>query len=936
MSKGSRKTIHVVSNSHWDREWGYPFEETRLLLVDFMDNLLELLDGTTAEEFHSFTMDSQTLCVEDYLELRPEKRATLEKHVKSGRLIIGPWYSLPEEYIVNGESLVRNLLVGHRVAQDLGKVCKVGYTPFSYGQTSQMPQIYKGFDIDTIIFYRGINTPHSEFILEGPDGTRLLGMRFGCMSRFSYYIYVYRVLRYGSDDVFARYDWDRGAAPFRLAREDRPREHYYVLDKHIKQWNDKPIRDQLLKLVKDESEHFTTSHICCMQGFDTSDPDPEEAKIMKLCQKLLPEHTIKFSDLETYMNAMRKEVKDPTVLTGESRDPGSTGKWTHLMGDVISARTRLKRANHKAEVYLQRLAEPWSAIGSMAGGEYLKTALDRCWKLLLQNHPHDTITGGGIDQMEKDSLFRFDQICIISEGLARRGMGAVQIAVDNSDLSPKDSVLTVFNPCPFPRKGVVSCYIDMPKGMGYDCFSVRTPDGKKRMRIQRKEQFEWSSLIRNLQDISIELNSQRVLCHVEVDDIPAFGYKTFHIAREEKWPIEHGTLAPETNVLENEHLRVKFNSDGTLDIMHKETKQTYAGVHYLEDTGETGHSWIHMEPDGNQTITSHGFPCVIALEEAGPLLARMRVEYHMDVPAGIEDELTAQFREDAMNHTRRTKERKKLVVTSRFTLRAGARRLDVTTSLDNQCRNHRLRVMFPTGLNAKQTHAEAGFDVIARDITVKKGNAYYGRPNPQYPMYRFVDMTDGKKGFAILNTGIREYEALDNAERTLGITLFRAFTFRNCPIFGRWEVYPEMDLAQCIGPHEWTYSIYPHKGDWTNGVFEQAEELNLPLDPAQCGPHKGALPKSMSFLTVSGANAQLTAFKRHEDRAGSYLVRVFNPADKPTTAKLTFASTVKRAWLTNLNEERRKELKADGRIVRVPLGKKKIGTVEVELAAAPY
>src|SRR5690606_36382612 len=100
-----------------------------------------------------------------------------------------------------------------------------------------------------------------------------------------------------------------------------PRGHYYVLDKDKKQWNDDPIREQLLKLVKDESEHFTTSHICCMQGFDTSDPDPRESEIMKLCQELLPEHTIKFSNLDDYMKAMKKEVKDLTVLKGESRNP---------------------------------------------------------------------------------------------------------------------------------------------------------------------------------------------------------------------------------------------------------------------------------------------------------------------------------------------------------------------------------------------------------------------------------------------------------------------------------------------------------------------------------------------------------------------------------------------------------------------------------------
>ena len=924
-----RKTIHVVSNSHWDREWGYPFEETRLLLLDFMDELLELLD--TDPDFHSFTMDSQTLCVEDYLEFRPEKRATVEKHVKSGRLIIGPWYSLPEGYIVNGESLVRNLVVGHRVAQSLGKVSKVGYTPFGYGQTSQMPQIYNGFGIDTIIFYRGINTPKSEYVLEGPDGSRLLGMRFGCMSRFSYYIYVYRVLRYGSDDVFARYDWDRGAAPFRLATDRHPHAHYYVLDDKKKQWNAGPIPGQLRKLVADESEHFSTSHICCMQGFDSSNPDPKETAIMRMCQEMMPEHTIRFSDLGEYMEAMRKEVENQTVLTGESRDPGSTGKWTHLFGDVISARIRLKQANHRAEVNLQRLAEPWSAIGSMVGGEYVKTALDRAWRLLLQNHPHDTITGGGIDQMERDSLFRFDQVDIISEGLARRGMQAVQIRIDNSDLSEKDAVLTVFNPSPFPRGGVISCYIDMPQNMGYEAFSVQTPDGKRR-RLQVKEQFPAGTLVRNLQDISIELRSERALCHIEVDDIPAFGYKTYHLVREEALGYVPGTLAPEARVLENAHLRVEFNSDGTLDIAHKESGRVFKGQHYIEDTGETGHSWIHMEPESNETITSHGFPCSIEIEEAGPLLARMRVDYYMQIPASVEDEPGIDFREGDLNNTRRTNERKELVITSRFTLRAGSKRLDVTTSLDNQCKHHRLRVVFPTRLDTDRTDSEAAFDVISRDIHVKKGNAYYGKPNPQYPMHRFVDMTDGEVGFSILNnSGLREYEAMDTRERPLAITLLRAFTYRNSPVFGRWETYPDMELAQCIGPHEWSYAIYPHTGDWTNGVFEQAEDHNLPLEAAQAGPHKGALPKAMSFLEVRGKNLQITAFKRAEDRKGTYVVRLFNPTGRTVSAALKTFKPIKKAWLTDLNEKRQEKLEPKRNTLRLKVGKKMIMTVEIQL-----
>ena len=925
-----RKVIHVISNSHWDREWCYPFEETRLLLLDFMDGLLDLLDNDP--DFHSFTMDAQTGCIDDYLELRPEKLATIKKHVQSGRLIIGPWYTLPEEYIVNGESLVRNMLVGHRVAQELGRVSKTGYTPFSYGQTSQMPQLYNGFGIDTIIFYRGINTPHSEFMLEGPDGSRLLGMRFGCMSRFSYYVYIYRVLRYGSDDVFARYDWDRGSAPFRLADVSRPREHYYVLDDAKKQWNEKPIAEQLQKLVHDESEHFTTRHIACMQGFDTSNPDPKESDIIKLCQKLMPEHDIKLSSLEAYMDAMRKEVKNPTLLTGESRNPGSTGKWTHLFGDVLSARIKLKQANHRAEVSLQRQAEPWSAIRKMLGGEYLKSAMDRAWKFLLQNHPHDTITGAGIDRMEEDSLYRAAQVEIISEGLMRRGMQAVQISIDNSDLSARDSVITLFNSCPFPRKGVVSCYIDMPDGMGYEAFSVRTPDGKVVKSFQIKEESEPGVLIRNLQDISIELRSRRVLCHLEVDEIPAFGYRTYHLVREPRFAYVPGTLAPETNVLENEFLRVEFNSDGTLDMTHKETGKQFSGLHYIEDCGESGHSWVHAEPDRNRIITSHGGPVAIELEEAGPLFAKMRVTYRMQIPVSIEPELTQDFREGFMNHVRRTDATKEMVVVSRFTLRAGAQRLDVTTEVDNPCKNHRVRVVFPTRINAKTTDSEAGFDVISRDIHVKKGNAYYGKPNPQYPMHRFVDMTDGKQGFAVLNsTGLREYEAMDLKDRPLAITLFRAVTYRNCPVFGRYEVYPEMELAQCLGKNTWTYALYPHAGDWTNGVYAQAEDLNLPLEAAQAGPHKGKLPKTMSFMELSGKNLQLTAFKRSEDREDTYVVRVFNPAEKAVEGSLTLHKAVKKAWVTNLNEERESALKPTGKTVKFKVAKKKIVTIEFQI-----
>jgi len=310
----------------------------------------------------------------------------------------------------------------------------------------------------------------------------------------------------------------------------------------------------------------------------------------------------------------------------------------------------------------------------------------------------------------------------------------------------------------------------------------------------------------------------------------------------------------------------------------------------------------------------------------------MRVDYHMQIPVSIEDELDEHFRSEHKAHTKRTKERREMVVTSRFTLRADQKRLDVVTSFENTCKHHRLRVVFPTNLDCDRTDSEAGFDVIPRDIHVKKDNAYYGKLNPQYPMHRFVDMTDGKQGFAVLNdSGLREYEAMDTADRPLAITLIRAFTYRNCPIFGRFEVHPEMERAHCLGEHEYSYSLYPHTGDWENGVYAQAEELNLPLEPAQAGPHEGTLPKALSFLEVQGENLQVTAFKQAEDRPDSYVVRLFNPTQKTVAGAIKVHRPIKGAWLTNLNEERREELKVAGQSITLDVAHKKIVTLEFVL-----
>ena len=194
------------------------------------------------------------------------------------------------------------------------------------------------------------------------------------------------------------------------------------------------------------------------------------------------------------------------------------------------------------------------------------------------------------------------------------------------------------------------------------------------------------------------------------------------------------------------------------------------------------------------------------------------------------------------------------------------------------------------------------------------------------------DMTDGEAGFAVINnSGLREYEAMDQTDRPLAITLLRAFTYRNSPVFGRWETYPDMELAQCIGKFEWRYALYPHAGDWKNGCYREAEDMNLPLEPAQAGPHEGTLPKAMSFLTLEGDNLQITALKQAEDRPGSYILRLFNPDDAPVQGRVILFKDVQEAWLTNLNEERQEALQPEKNRLMLEVGAKKIVTLEFRI-----
>ena len=931
-----RYELHVISNTHWDREWLYDFQETRLSLVEMMDKLLAVLEKEP--RYRAFLLDSQTAPLDDYLEIRPENRARIEAQVRAGRLLIGPWYTCPEEFNVNGESLVRNLLFGHKVAQSFGGVMKVGYSPFSYGQCSQMPQIYNGFGIDTILFYHGI-TPEeskSEFIFEGPDGSRLFASRMGSMARYNFYFHVFRPTVYGKGLTERQYEWRAGGLPFHLCDPDHYRDHHFLVDPP-KDLDEGRLRQGLRALKEMELEQCTTPYLAYMMGHDSSDADPIEVEIIERGKKMVGEDLLIHSTLPDWIAKVKASATDLTVLKGERRTPRRLGTRVHLFSDVTSSRTRMKQANSRAENLLQRHAEPFCALAWLLGEEYPKSALDLAWRYLLQCHAHDSIAGSGVDQIERDMHSRLDQVSNIANALTRRALQAIQLRIDNSDESADAVLLTVFNPSPYPRSEVLTAFVDLPPELNINQFAVEDAATGSAVLAQEVSREERMAVARHLGDATMEIPGTTVQVDFAAEEVPPLGYRTYRISAQAEAHRSHENLVVGERAMENERLVVKINDDGTLRIAHKPTGRIFDNLHYFEDRGEAGHAWRHIPPALDRAITTRGHQATIALEQSGPLLARFRIDWRLSIPEGLDEGGGDYIRrlDGDGDCARRTEHEKPLLITSRITLRRGAESVEIETSFDNRCDNHRLRAVFPTNLAAAVSCAETAFDVVERPVERAPDSPWFGQWNPTYPMQRFVDVSDGEAGLAVIVEGLREYEVTDTPERTIAITLMRAYEVALTTVSWRWERHPEMRLSQCPGEHLFRYMICPHARTWDQSpVLREAERLNVPLIVAQVGPHPGNLPKADGFLAVEPRTACLSALKQSED-GGGLILRMFNPSGERMTQRVSLGRgrRIARAWLTNLNEERDQELRiADGSAVMLDIGPKKIVSVLIEPA----
>lgn len=853
---------HVVSHTHWDREWYRTFEAFRVRLVALTDTLLDLLERDP--DYGPYYFDGQMRPIEDYIEVCPHQTERLKRAFEEGRIYSGPWYVQPDEFLVSGEALIRNLLMGRRTAREWGTEAKVGYAPDAFGHTAQIPQILRGFGIDNAVLFRGITADQvgSEFNWRSPDGSEVLCIKMPDDNAYSNWFYRFRETLADTDRKVAL-DADRVIAEATALLEDSIR------------------------------ERPATPHILWMDGVDHILPQPRTPEMIRLINRRMGDRVhVRTSRLDEFVACVREARPDLPVVTGELRVANRAWKLQALLAHVASSRIHLKQRNHACETLLERWAEPWSAIawamqaGSAAGGGPAtggrwdaRPFLRQAWKVLLLNHPHDSICGCSIDQVHRDMLPRFDQVEQIGELIVAWSLQTIadmtdtwRVATDRHDPEPI-CALVVFNPLGWERRSEeVTATALVPTSCACETLGVYRGDDEIPARVEPLPPCH--TLDQAPHDIPVGHAWKRFRVTFRAD-VPALGVAVYHLAPKTeamRATGERQVARVGSRSIENGRLRIEAHDNGTLTMTDLRTGRTYHGLLAFEDGGDHGDGYNYVPPVRDRVVrTTDAAPMgsdVAIQTELKGTDAVMRIEHRWFVPEGRDgdgrDETT-----QALVH-----------IGCEMTLGPESSVIVVAITVENGARDHRLRVLCPSGAAEAETYAvEQAFCVVERPIRLPDCTGWKEKQPGTGPQKTFTDVSDAVQGLAVINKGLPESEVLDDSDRTIAVTLLRCT--------GQGVGLPEDQVeGQMIGRHEFRLALFPHVGDWRSArVWQAAHGFNVPLRAVQTGVHRGSIADGHSFIEVKPETLVLSAVKPTEDGEG-IAVRAYSLADEPVEAQV--------------------------------------------------
>ncbi|MEJ5229604.1 MAG: hypothetical protein WHT65_06345 [Pseudothermotoga sp.] len=491
------KKAFVITHTHWDREWYATFEIFRERLIVLLEKLTQIMSKD--DSFKHFHLDGQTIVLEDFQEAM-DRSEELFNLIRKGRIAVGPWYILADEFLVSPESWIRNYLYSEKIAEQLNiEISKVGYLPDMFGHNAYMPSVVKGLGMKWAVIWRGVDgIEKTTFCWSSP---------FGDSVNVVYLIHSYS-----------------NAAHFGIEREALKRK--FVEEAEILSKID-PTNPPLL-----------------MNGTDHEIPYCDIGKIVE--EISTPDMQFVQTSFEEYIAAL----SDPKpTLVGELRSP----KIVPVLKDVTSARIWEKILHHRAEKFYIHYLEPILAISKILGNPTPYQSLSYGWKLILQCQPHDSICGCSVDEVHRTVQNRLKRSIDHGEALFAKTF------LQMSGKRVSDMALTVFNPLEREFKGVVESHLRLDEGK-YDFIDEESGEIVESVALNQAEDLETdlSTLVRFYESHTtkaIENDMREKYGYLLNINVPAFGFKTLRIVP--KTEKTENVFNPPHEIKENGTLRLK-------------------------------------------------------------------------------------------------------------------------------------------------------------------------------------------------------------------------------------------------------------------------------------------------------------------------------------------------------------------------------------------
>ena len=893
------RTVYVVPHCHWDREWYQPQELFRWRLVQMIDELLDHME--THPEFGCFNLDGQTIVIQDYLELRPENEGRLRALIESGRIVIGPWWVQPDEFLPSGESHIRSFQKGIRAGEKLGGSLSVGHCADQFGHIAQMPQIMSQLGLTSACLWRGVpdSVPGWSFHWEAPDGTRLPVL--------------------------------------------------YLRNSYSSGWRLPDDPEELIERVRRQERDLGGNEpAVLMNGTDHS---RMEKNVPAALQGAAGRgYEFRFATLAQYEQAVFAAGIDEHVHVGELRSPDRS----NVLVGVLSARANIKQRDFEVSSALERYAEPLELLAHLHHGPDGSPALRHAWDLMLENSPHDSICGCSVDQTHREMFPRYDRAEQLARQIARESLAHLVGRLE----VPAGGGLVLFRPVPHAA-AVIEC--EVPESWAAEALQLAdgrllrcavgptskgevltngetTPRGAGRhLDFIREGRYDnnyveaqrWELAGRHLkvettvgQDICV-VDSEAV--REEVRQVAANGLAdsaevivrrsgrrrlravlpaSATVGVELLLPAAsagggaafESDIAVTSSSIANAFYQVRFKG-GRLRIRDWQNGIDLDNVSLFVDEGDRGDEYnADILPDAvTRAVASE-----VVSVSSDAVSATLRYMTLLEVPGGLTRDRSRRRRRDTAI----------LPILTEVTLWSGLPRVDFRVSLENTAEDHRLRALFPLPFATERILTENQFHVAQRPLVPAAWNGVsLEQPPTTFPQKTFAAFESGREGLAVFNRGMQEGEVVRDRKgrAAYALTLLRCVGWLSRPdlVSRRGGAGPTIATAdsQMAGEHTFEYALTTYRGDWEEaGIQPMAHSFAHPPLAYATNEHDGSV--TGTFPLVSFGSAAIVPSAMHRGGTdGAPVIRIFNASPTGAEASISVPSAAVGAGLVDLMEQ---------------------------------